>query len=543
MVVSEVTYADRGPWPAAADGDGSSLELRQPLAPLGQAWNWAASANYGGMPGAITSRACLRYYVGATNWPYLCINEVMPYNASTRADSDGGFHDWFELYHSGPAPLNLSECSVSDDTDNPWQWRFPDIVLAPGAHLLVWAPGKDRTGDELHTNFRLSAGGEVLLLSDAFGRELDRVTWSALPSDVSYGCLPDGATTRVFFAAATPGTTNVPPAYAAIAETPRVSRPGGLFLGTLVLTMQVQSAHAQIRYTVDGSMPHSNSTLYTAPLVLSATTRLCARAFEPGLLPSAVPRHEYYRMMPNILTSSPLPIIVIDTREQAIPDEPKIDAFIGLISNGIGRNAVSDPFNHSEGRIGIELRGQSSLNELQKQYGFETRDDDGEDRDTALLNFPLESGWVLYAPYNDKTLMRNVLAYDAFRRMEWYASRAMFCELVLNGEYRGGSVFMEKISRAPGRVNISKLAALDNTPPTVSGGYIVKIDKTDRGDVTFLTDEDMRLMHVYPAAIASRPRNARGFAAISHTSKPACAAPITPTRSWAMHATLTCRHL
>lgn len=444
------------------------------------------------------SRAWLRYYVGSTNWHYLRINEVMPYNTATRADSDGEFNDWFELYNSGPAPLNLSECSVSDDTGNPWQWRFPDIVLAPGAHLLVWASGKNRMGDELHTNFRLSAGGELLMLSDAFGRELDRVTWGALPSDVSYGCLPDGATTRVFFAAATPGTTNAPPAYAAIAETPRVSRPGGLFLGTLMLTVQVQSAQAQIRYTVDGSMPHSNSTLYTAPLVLSATTRLCARAFEPGLLPSAVARHEYYRMMPNILTSSPLPIIVIDTRGQAIPNEPKIDAFIGIISNGTGRNAVSDPFNHFEGRIGIELRGQSSLNEPQKQYGFETRDDDGEDRDTSLLGFPLESDWVLYAPYNDKTLMRNVLAYDAFRRMGWYASRTVFCELVLNGEYRGVYVFMEKIKRAPGRVNIAKLRALDNTPPNISGGYIVKIDKTDSGDVTFLTDEGTRFIHVYP---------------------------------------------
>ncbi|MCX7847173.1 MAG: CotH kinase family protein [bacterium] len=444
------------------------------------------------------SRSWLRYYVGSTNWHNLRLNEVMPYNSVTRADSDSEYNDWFELYNSGTVALNLAECTVSDDADNPRQWRFPDMVLAPGAHLLVWASGKNRTAGELHTNFRLAASGEALILTDPFGREVDRLTWGSLPPDVSYGCLPDGVTSRVYFASATPGTTNQPPAYAGIAETPRPSRPGGLFLGSLVLTLHVQNAQAQIHYTLDGTIPQTNATMYTAPLMLSSTTRLCARTFAPGLLPSPVARHEYYRLMPSILTSSPLPILVIDTRGQSIPDEPKIDAFLGIISNGIGRNYVTDPFSHFEGRIGIELRGQTSLNEPQKQYGFETRDDDGEDRDATLFNFPAESDWVLYAPYNDKTLMRNVLAYDAFRRMGWYASRTMYCELVLNGSYEGVYVLMEKIKRAPGRVNITKLAPVDNTPPTVSGGYIVKIDKTDSGDVVFYTDEGTRFIHVYP---------------------------------------------
>lgn len=444
------------------------------------------------------SREWLRFYVGSTNWAALRINEVMPYNASTIADEDGEYSDWFELYNSGSVPLNLAECSVSDNTDIPRQWRFPDVVLPAGAHLLVWASGKHRLSTPLHTNFRLAAGGEHLILTDPFGREIDRVSWSALPPDVSLGCLPDGASTRVYFASPTPGSTNLPPSFTGIAEPPRVSRPGGLFLGTLVITLSVDNAQAQIRYTLDGTTPQMNATLYTGPLVLTATTRLCARAFQPGLLPSPVARHEYYRLMPSILTSSPLPIIVIDTRGQAIPDEPKIDAFIGIISNGVSRNAVSDPFNHFEGRIGIELRGQTSLNEPQKQYGFETRDDDGEDRDTTLLGFPPESDYVLYAPYNDKTLMRNVLAYDAFRRMGWYASRTEYCELVLNGVYQGVYVLMEKIKRAPGRVHITKLTPHDNTPPNISGGYIVKIDKTDSGDVIFYTDEGTRFIHVYP---------------------------------------------
>ncbi len=444
------------------------------------------------------SRAWLRYYTGSTNWHWLRINEVMPYNTSVRTDSDGEYSDWFELVNSGSAPLNLSDCGVSDDTDNPMQWRLSDVLLAPGQHLLVWASGKDRTAGELHTNFRLAAGGETLILTDAHGVRIDQITWGALPPDISYGRLPDASTSLVYFSAPTPGAANQPPGFSAIAATPRVSRPGGLFLGTLVLTLSVDSAQAEIRYTLDGTTPHTNSARYTAPLTRSATTRLRARAFEPGLLPSAVVQHEYYRVIPGILTSTPLPIVVIDTRGQGIPNEPKIAAYMGIISNGAARNAVADPFSHFEGLIGIEVRGQSSQSEPQQQYAIETRGDDGEDRNVALLGFPPESDWVLYAPYNDKTLMRNVLAYDAANRMGRYASRTIFCELVLNGEYRGVYVFMERIKRAQDRVNITKLTALQNAPPQISGGYIIKIDKVDAGDVTFVTDEGTRFIYVYP---------------------------------------------
>ena len=111
-------------------------------------------------------------------------------------------------------------------------------------------------------------------------------------------------------------------------------------------------------------------------------------------------------------TSSNLPIIVINTHGQAIADDPKIMADMGIIYNPSGaRNNVADAFNHYDGKIGIELRGQSSQMFPMKSYGLELQDNAGESLNRPLFGLPSESDWILYAPYTDKTLMRNFLAY------------------------------------------------------------------------------------------------------------------------------------
>lgn len=183
-------------------------------------------------------------------------------------------------------------------------------------------------------------------------------------------------------------------------------------------------------------------------------------------------------------TSSNLPIVVINTEGKTILDEPKINAFMGIIFKGDGIiNYLTDPFNNYEGRIGIEIRGSSSQQFPKKQYGFETWDDDGEDMDVSLLGFPEESDWILSAPYSDKTLLRNVLTYKIANDLGRYASRTKFCELVLNGEYMGVYILMEKIKRDKNRVNIKKLEAEDIAGDKLTGGYIIKIDKQE-GTVT-----------------------------------------------------------
>jgi hypothetical protein len=181
-----------------------------------------------------------------------------------------------------------------------------------------------------------------------------------------------------------------------------------------------------------------------------------------------------------VFTSSELPIVVIDTHGQEIRNEPKITADMGVIDNGPGvRNRVTDPRNAYSGKIGIEIRGSSSTQFPKKQYAVETRDAAGADLDVSLLGMPAESDWVLFAPYNDKTLIRDALVYTLARRMGRYASRVRFCELVLNGQYEGVYVLFEKIKRDKNRVNITKEEVPDTTGDALTGGYIIKIDKND----------------------------------------------------------------
>ncbi len=184
-------------------------------------------------------------------------------------------------------------------------------------------------------------------------------------------------------------------------------------------------------------------------------------------------------------SSSNLPIVVIDTHGQTILDEPKITADYGIISNGPGvRNQITDPFTEDVGKIGIELRGSTSqVLSPKKPYGFETRDSTGADRDVSLFGLPKESDWILNAPYSDKSLMRDALSYEFARRMGHWASHTRFCELMLNGEYQGVYVIQEKIKRDAGRVDLSKLNPTDITGNALTGGYIIKIDKTTGDDI------------------------------------------------------------
>ncbi|HRK27501.1 MAG TPA: CotH kinase family protein [Chitinophagales bacterium] len=175
-------------------------------------------------------------------------------------------------------------------------------------------------------------------------------------------------------------------------------------------------------------------------------------------------------------TQSNLPIMVINTNGQNISDDPKITADMGIIDNPSGINYLTDPFNGYEGKIGIEIRGTSSQSFPKKGYGFETQNEDGSNRNVSLLGLPEENDWVLHGPYSDKTLMRNALAYRLARNIDAPAMRTRFCELVINNDYRGVYVLIEKIKRDKNRIDIAELTPADVEGDQLTGGYMLKID-------------------------------------------------------------------
>jgi hypothetical protein len=185
---------------------------------------------------------------------------------------------------------------------------------------------------------------------------------------------------------------------------------------------------------------------------------------------------------PFVFSSSTLPVIVINS-DQAIQDDPRIMADMGIIDNGSGNvNNITDPFNDYVGKIGIEIRGESSQMFPKKSYLVETIDDAGNNRDVSLLGLPAENDWILYAPYTDKTLMRDVITYEWGRKLGMYASRVRYVELVINGDYKGVYVLLEKIKRNKNRVDIAALKPTDISGDDLTGGYLLRVDKWDAND-------------------------------------------------------------
>lgn len=185
---------------------------------------------------------------------------------------------------------------------------------------------------------------------------------------------------------------------------------------------------------------------------------------------------------PVTFNESNLPLVMIDTYGADIPDEPRIPAYMGIIDNESGTNFVQDAFNDYDGHITIEKRGNSSQWQDKPPYRFETVDEEGENNNVELLGMPEENDWVLYAPWQDKTMIRNVLIYQLSNQMGRYASKTRLVELYLNNEYRGVYVLMEKIKRDGDRVAISKLEPDEISGDDVTGGYILKFDWFYTGD-------------------------------------------------------------
>ena len=156
--------------------------------------------------------------------------------------------------------------------------------------------------------------------------------------------------------------------------------------------------------------------------------------------------------------------------EGEIVDEPKVPAALTI------KRLDSTLY---EGIIGIEIRGESSQFFDKKSYGFETWDSQYNDLDVALIGFPEEEDWILYGPFSDKSLIRNKLIYELSNRMGRYTTKTEFVELTINYEYKGLYIFMEKLKRDKNRIDISKLENADIDEELISGGYIIKIDKSD----------------------------------------------------------------
>ena len=122
----------------------------------------------------------------------LIINEVMADPVTGLRDDDDELVDWIELYNATNRAIALENFALSDNERKPLKWRFPEgAMIQAGGYYLVFCSGKDRMDTNRtgvpHTNFRLSAEQETIVLADSKGAVVDRVMIDNLPKDCSWG--------------------------------------------------------------------------------------------------------------------------------------------------------------------------------------------------------------------------------------------------------------------------------------------------------------------------------------------------------------------
>jgi len=137
------------------------------------------------------------------------INEILASNSSTNVDEAGEYDDWIELYNGGIETGNIGELFLTDDPENLEKWMIPfGTEIQPNDFLLIWCD-EDQEQGELHTNFKLNAGGESLLLVNFDGITiLDSINIGIQSVNISYGRINDGEADWQYFDDPTPDSSN-----------------------------------------------------------------------------------------------------------------------------------------------------------------------------------------------------------------------------------------------------------------------------------------------------------------------------------------------
>lgn len=167
----------------------------------------------------------------------------------------------------------------------------------------------------LHTNFKLDSDGEYLIFSNAEGNEIDKIFTDSIPANISKGRFPDGANDWFYFNEPTPGFENATDHYALVENPPSFSPAGGFYSSQIYLELGDNNPNTDIYFTLDGSVPDSNSSYYTTPLSINSTTVVRAKVYGQNSIPSKTITNTYF-----INEKISLPVISLSTNPENLWD-------------------------------------------------------------------------------------------------------------------------------------------------------------------------------------------------------------------------------
>ena len=241
----------------------------------------------------------------------LVINEFMAANDGGMANNANSWYpianqvpgtseDWIEILNTGSTTLDLGGWRLTDNAGDLAKWTFPPGTnLGSGQFLIVYASNDnapDANGN-LHTNFKLSGGGEYLALVRPSGTIASEFgpggsDYPSQEDDISYGLHPVTGES-VFFQNPTPGSANDPGGVLLVADT-NFSHKRGYYTSAFDVTISTDTPGSTIRYTTDGTLPTlSNGSTYSTPISITTTTVLRTRAYKTGQQETDVDTQSY----------------------------------------------------------------------------------------------------------------------------------------------------------------------------------------------------------------------------------------------------------
>ncbi|MBP3720683.1 MAG: lamin tail domain-containing protein, partial [Clostridia bacterium] len=181
----------------------------------------------------------------------LVISEVMADALTGLRDEDDELSDWVEIYNTTASPVSLENYALSDNESKPLKWRFPKGASIPAhGYYVVFCSGKDKveaaTGVP-HTNFRISAEKETIILADSRGHVVDRVMIDNLPEDCSFGRNENGG--MQVFQTATPGLPNNQQGFYQMDKNLRAINKSGVYISEVMASNDSIATYPGADYT------------------------------------------------------------------------------------------------------------------------------------------------------------------------------------------------------------------------------------------------------------------------------------------------------
>jgi len=393
------------------------------------------------------------------------INEVFQTNGDINYDPQFyNFSGWIELYNKGNSPVSVGGYYLSNDPSNKFLWQIPGGTnISAKSYLIIWCDEK-YTG--LHTNFKLDADGEKIVLSTSSSALVDSLTFPSQYVNISYGRITDGANNRGYFSKVTPAAANSYDNAIEVLDDVTFSIEAGRYTGTQSISLSHPQSGVSIRYTLNGAEPTITSPQYSSNISITKTTTLKAKAFKTGMLPANTVSKTYF-VNEHTFT---LPVVSLSTNPNYLWDNT-----IGIYTDGTNgvpgncnpnpmnwnqdwaRHAVFEYFNESGSRkhaqsLDIRIGGACSRNQPQKSFALKARDKYGNN----TLDYPLFPTKEIYeyGAFNinnsgndfNVTMFRDAMLQSlAADQMDIDYMEYQPSVLYLNGEYWGIENLREKI--------------------------------------------------------------------------------------------------